>query len=102
MTQIKKCLFCYQPLGENETDFHSRCSKKIFGQPAPPQLAIDKADIQRLAEKIVIASIAVTGVQAKLSLAVEAIPGDPKHSRFTIVGLWGNFILKPPSEDYHQ
>lgn len=45
-----------------------------------------------------IRSVAVTGVQPKLSLTIEKVPGDPKHSRFTIVGLWGGYILKPPTD----
>ena len=56
--------------------------------------------MQELAKEIVIRSVAVTGVQPKLSLTIEKIPGDPKHSRFTIVGLWGDYILKPPSDEY--
>jgi serine/threonine-protein kinase HipA len=45
-------------------------------------------------------SIAVTGVQPKLSLTIEIIPGYPKNSRFTIVGLWGGYILKPATEEF--
>jgi serine/threonine-protein kinase HipA len=56
--------------------------------------------MQELAKEIVIRSVAVTGVQPKLSLTLEKIPGDPKHSRFTIVGLWGGYILKPPTEEF--
>ena len=46
--------------------------------------------------------ITVTGVQPKLSLNL--IDGENKKAakRFTIVGLWGNFILKPPSETYPE
>ncbi len=39
--------------------------------------------------------MSVTGVQPKLSLDLEKI--DAQTSRFTVVGLWGSFILKPPT-----
>ncbi len=95
-----RCLYCYQPLPENAVDFHESCSRKFFGTSTPPVLDYDNAQMQELATEIVIKSIAVTGVQAKLSLTLEKIPGDPKHSRFTVVGLWGGFILKPPTAEF--
>ena len=51
---------------------------------------------------IIIKSTAVTGVQPKLSLNLSS--GDKKSDpkRFTIVGLWGNFILKPPTTRYPE
>jgi serine/threonine-protein kinase HipA len=98
--KIKRCLYCYEPLPENAVDFHEKCSRKFFGTVTPPLLDYDNAQMQELAKEIVIKSIAVTGVQAKLSLTLEKIPGDPKHSRFTVVGLWGGFILKPPTEEF--
>ena len=96
----KRCLYCYQPLHENAIDFHEKCSRKFFGTNIPPALDYNNSQMRELAKEIVIKSIAVTGVQAKLSLTLEKIPGDPKHSRFTVVGLWGGFILKPPSEEF--
>ncbi|MEO5562012.1 MAG: HipA domain-containing protein [Chitinophagaceae bacterium] len=95
-----RCLYCYQPLPENAGDFHEKCSRKFFGTNTAPVLDYDNAQMQELAKEIVIKSIAVTGVQPKLSLTLEKIPGDPKHSRFTVVGLWGGFILKPPTEEF--
>ena len=35
---MKRCLYCYEPLAENEIDFHASCCKKIFGQTTPPEL----------------------------------------------------------------
>lgn len=96
---IKRCLYCYQALRE-EGDFHERCSRIFFGTPVPPVLDYDNDQMQELAKDIVVKSIAVTGVQPKLSLSIEKIPGDPKSSRFTIVGLWGNYILKPPTSEF--
>ena len=94
--KFNRCLYCYQPLSNEETDFHEKCSRKFFGTPIPPSLDYTKDQMIDLAKDIVVRSIAVTGVQPKLSLSIEKTPKDPKGSRFTIVGLWGNFILKPP------
>ena len=96
----KKCLYCYLALSEAETDFHERCSRKFFGTTKPPELDFTKKQMLDLAKEIIIKSIAVTGVQPKLSLTVEKIAGEPKASRFTIVGLWGEYILKPPTEEF--
>lgn len=95
-----KCLYCYQPLENETTGFHTRCSKKMFGSPTPPVLDYDLDSMKELAREIVIQSVALTGVQPKLSLSIEKKHGDPKNSRFTIVGLWGGFILKPPTEEF--
>jgi serine/threonine-protein kinase HipA len=96
----KPCLYCYQPLPEGATDFHEGCSRLFFGTPIPPLLDYNNEQMQELAKEIVLRSVTVTGVQPKLSLTIEKQPGDPKRSQFTIVGLWGNFILKPPSEQF--
>jgi len=94
----KRCLYCYQELENEAADFHEKCSREFFGTLEPPVLDYDNQQMQDLAKQIVVRSVALTGVQPKLSLTIETTPGDPKHSRFTIVGLWGNFILKPPAE----
>lgn len=94
---IKRCLFCYRPLTDETTEYHTACSKKFFGSPVPPILDMSNDQMQELAKEVVLRSVAVTGVQPKLSLTIETEAGDPKKSRFTIVGLWGDFILKPPT-----
>ena len=95
-----KCLYCYKPLNEDEQDFHSSCAKKMFGTKQAPIIDFNLKQLEELAKQIVIKSVAVTGVQPKLSLELE------KHknelSRLTIVGLHGNFILKPPSTEYKE
>jgi serine/threonine-protein kinase HipA len=73
----------------------------FFGVPVPPKLDLSKKNLEEMAKEIVSRSIAVTGVQPKLSLTIEKIPGDNKNSRLTIVGVMGgNFILKPQSEEH--
>ncbi|HRB60780.1 MAG TPA: HipA domain-containing protein, partial [Niabella sp.] len=57
-------------------------------------------ELEDLAKQIVIKSVAVTGVQPKLSLEIEKNKNE--LSRLTIVGLHGNYILKPPSTEYKE
>lgn len=95
-----KCLYCYQPLTENEIDFHLSCSKKMFGTIQPPTLDFDIKQLEELAAQIVVKSIAVTGVQPKLSLDLEKQKSG--FSRLTIVGLNSNYILKPQSKIYKE
>ena len=49
---MSRCLYCYQELGEGETDFHPQCGKKIFGSKTVPLLPYTKADIKQLAEQV--------------------------------------------------
>ena len=95
---MERCLYCYQPLEQHEIDFHSRCSKKIFGTVIPPVLPYSKADIESLALEVVRSQVTITGVQPKLSVDLKKEKGGEK--RFTIVGLWGGYILKPQTEQY--
>jgi len=98
--KINKCLYCYQQLNETEQDFHSACAKKMFGTKQAPIIDFNLKQLEELAKQIVIKSIAVTGVQPKLSLELEKQKNE--LSRLTIVGLHGNFILKPPSTEYKE
>ena len=99
---MKRCFYCYQPLTGNETDFHPSCSRKIFDQPVPPELPYTEAQMADLALKVVQTQVIVTGVQAKLSLHLESPEGQRRPKRFTIVGLCGRYILKPPTRNYPQ
>jgi serine/threonine-protein kinase HipA len=99
---MNNCLFCYQPLAANEQDFHASCSKKIFGQPTPPELPYSEEDLEPLAREVIQSQTAVTGVQAKLSLHITGNPIGGNERRFTIVGLWGGYLLKPPTAWYPQ
>ena len=99
---MKRCLYCYQPLTGNEPDFHPSCSRKIFDQPLPPELPYTEAQMADLALKVVQTRVTITGVQEKLSLHLESPEGKRTPKRFTIVGLWGEYILKPPMGHYPQ
>lgn len=97
-----RCLYCYQPLPEKEVDFHAACSKKIFGSAKAPELPYDESQMKDLALQVIQSQITVTGVQPKLSLNLTEGKTKKESKRFTIVGLWGNYILKPPAEKYPQ
>ncbi len=99
---MSKCLFCYQPLSEEGHDYHASCSKKIFGRSIPPVLPYSEADLEPLAIEFIQTRTAVTGVQAKLSLHIFGDHKDGAGTRYTIVGLWGGYILKPPAFMYPQ
>ena len=94
-----KCLFCYKPLKDGEVDYHPGCARKIFESTVVPDLPYTRDNIKELAREIVTASTTVTGVQAKLSLDI-ARGGKDEPQRFTIVGLWGRFILKPQTDRF--
>ena len=98
MMIMERCLYCYQSLEQGQVDFHPQCSKKIFGTAVPPVLPYTKADIESLALEVVRPQVTITGVQPKLSVDLEKGKGGEK--RFTIVGLWGEYILKPQTEQY--
>lgn len=96
---MNKCLYCYKPLADGEVDYHKACARKIFESTTVPALPYTRANIKELAREIVSASTTVTGVQAKLSLDISrGHAGEPQ--RFTIVGLWGRFILKPQTDRF--
>ena len=97
-----RCLYCYQLLNETETDFHSTCSKKIFGVPNPPELPYSENNMHELASQVIQTHATVTGVQPKLSLHLATAEQPNLAKRFTIVGMWGGYILKPPTPHYPQ
>ncbi len=97
-----RCLYCYHLIENEQPDFHPTCSKKIFGTTTPPALPYTEAEMNELALKIIQSQITITGVQPKLSLVIGSGESKNDPKRFTIVGLWGGYILKPPTSHYHQ
>ena len=87
-------------MNENESDFHSKCSKTFFGTAVPPSLSLTNDELNNFAKEIIKRSVTIPGVQPKLSLSLQKNSADPKKSRLTIVGLWGEYILKPQSERF--
>ncbi len=95
-----KCLYCYQDNNTGIKDFHPSCSKKIFGTEEPPVLDYTFSEMSKLAETVISNSVTVPGINAKLSLHLNNNGGRPL--KFTLVGLWGAYILKPPTPYYPQ
>ena len=91
-----KCLYCYQELEEGQKDFHPGCARKFFGTR---DVEYRHEDLDQLAEQIIRSQTSLTGVQPKLSLNLNKHEG---CSRLTIVGLWGDYIFKPQTDDYPQ
>lgn len=96
---MAKCLCCYKDLKEGQTDYHPACARKLFGTRRAPILPYCRRDIGELAKQVIRSQTTLTGVQAKLSLDVNP-GGKNEPTRFTIVGLWGRFILKPQSDRF--
>ena len=101
----RKCLYCYHLLEQtNSSEFHERCSLKFFGTKTPPLFNYSIDQMTELAKSVVQRSIAVPGVQPKLSLTIVKDAFERSSGgRLTIVGaLGGNYILKPPFSEYRE
>ena len=97
-----KCLYCYETLNEN-VDFHEKCSKAFFGSSNPPKIPYSIDQMAELALKVIERSVAVPGVQPKLSMTLIKESRENSDTRLTVVGaLGGNYIFKPPSEKYPE
>lgn len=92
---MKFCLLCAKL---SEDDYHPHCSKLLFGKNQNPEIDIDIKSIRELAKQNIESRMTVTGAQSKISLDLDN--SNPKSTRLTIVGIKGDFILKPPSEEY--
>lgn len=99
---MRRCLFCYLELESTEIDFHAACSKKMFGQTIPPVLPYSAEQMHELGTEVIKSQMTVTGVQPKLSLDIASTKTKNEPKRFSIVGLWGGYILKPPTANYPQ
>jgi serine/threonine-protein kinase HipA len=91
----KHCLACFEPVSE-DGEYHPRCCKKIFLTGQPPTIEFTLKDMETLAEKSIQVRAGVTGVQPKLSVDLEKTSAKAP-ARLTVVGLWGQYILKPPT-----
>ncbi len=97
----RNCKICLDPLGGEESDYHPACCRRVFGGGLPPKLPFTWADLNSLAEKAVRSHVAIPGVQPKLSLHLER-GSDREGGRFALVGLEGNYILKPPVDRFPE
>lgn len=97
-----KCLYCYEPL-EGDQDFHVKCSMEFFGTALPPAIDYSLGQMDELARHVVGRSVAVPGVQAKISMSMIKASKPAIGSRLTVVGaLGGQYIFKPPSDHFAE
>ncbi len=98
---MKRCLYCYQELPEDTTDFHPACAKKFFGSTKTLVLPYTRDNINDLAKLFVGNKATVTGIQPKISMDINR-GGKDEPDKLTIVGLCGNYILKPQSKAFQN
>jgi len=96
---MNKCLICANPV-DNGEQYHKKCLKELFGNKNQPVLDVKMDQLNELAKKSVHQRVTVPGVQTKLSLEIER--KTESADKLTIVGLWGRFILKPPSNKWAE
>ncbi len=101
MMNKSACLICLFPLESSDQDYHPACCKKLFGSATVPSLPYSWKQLNELATQIIRQNTTVPGVQPKLSLHFERARGS-RLSRFTLVGLDGGYILKPPVTQYPE
>lgn len=97
-----KCLYCYRDI-DGKRDFHETCSLEFFGTSKGPEIRYSLDEMDELAKRVVERSVAVPGVQAKLSMSLVRRAKEKTDARLTVVGaLGGQYILKPPSETFPE
>jgi len=97
-----KCLYCYETV-EDKLDFHEKCSMEFFGTPKPPEIKYSLDQMDELAKKVVERSVAVPGVQPKISMSIVKETTENSDTRLTVVGaLGGLYIFKPPSDKFPE
>jgi len=101
MMNRSACLICLDPLGDSEQNYHPACCRKLFGSATLPSLPYSWQHLNDLAAEIIRQNITVPGVQPKISLHFER-GRRSRGSRFTLVGMEGGYILKPPVAHYPE
>ena len=97
-----RCLYCYQSIDAGH-DFHEECVMEFFGSPKPPKMDYTLDQMDLLAKDVIERSVAVPGVQAKLSMSLIKESKEKSDKRLTVVGaLGGQYIFKPPSDRFPE
>lgn len=98
----QRCLVCCEARGpQDPLEYHTRCSRALFGRAEPPAVDLATDDIEAIARQEVQQRVAVTGVQRKISLDLAPAETGGRR-RLTFVGLWGQFVLKPATPEYRE
>jgi len=95
---MAKCLICYQDNLAEGKHYHPDCAWKVFGTKEPPELSYSLSEMKTLARKIIQSQGIMTGVQPKISLGLDKTG----KKRGKLVLMMGEFILKPPSQNYQE
>lgn len=96
---MNRCLICANPVSHGD-EYHAKCLQVLFGSKEKPVLDVTFDQLNELAKRSVHQRITVPGVQTKLSLKMDR--NADSADKLTIVGLWGRFILKPPSHRWPE
>ena len=99
MMQERKCHCCGKPILEGEAFYHKVCARRVFSSAEIPALNYTQEELNALAKQTVLGRISVPGVQPKLSLHLER-GENHSRSRMTLVGLEGDYILKPQTPQW--
>lgn len=99
MMETTRCLCCGEPLKNQEFFYHARCMKKLFHSTHVPALNYTQDELNTLAKETILNRVSVPGVQPKLSLHLER-GKNVSRSRLTLVGLEGDYILKPQTPQW--
>ncbi len=76
---------------------------EFFGTPTPPEIEYSLDQMVELAKNVVERSVAVPGVQPKLSMSLVKENKEKSDTRLTVVGaLGGYYIFKPPSDKFPE
>jgi len=102
MKAKKNCLYCYNTL-TTESDFHEKCALEFFGTKEVPEIPYRLEEMSSLAKNVLERSIAVPGVQPKLSISMVNNLETKETTRLTVVGaLGGHYIFKPPTPQFRE
>tara|TARA_R110002050_G_scaffold294475_1_gene452329 strand:+ start:1194 stop:2138 length:945 start_codon:yes stop_codon:yes gene_type:complete len=102
MKPKNNCLYCYNAL-TTETDFHEKCALEFFRTKEVPKIPYSLEDMGTLATNVIERSIAVPGVQPKLSMSLVTESETKESPRLTVVGaLGGHYIFKPPTPEFKE
>jgi len=96
---MNRCLICADSTHNGDL-YHPKCLQELFGSTKHPVLDVKSDQLNELAKRSVHQRVTVPGVQTKLSLEIERKA--ESATKLAIVGLWGRFILKPPSNRWRE
>ncbi|MBZ9788192.1 hypothetical protein LB456_12050 [Psychroflexus sp. CAK57W] len=81
-------MYCYKAI-EKGHDFHQDCSLQFFGSKTPPEIEYTLNQMDELAKRVLERSIAVPGVQPKLSLSLVDKAKKNSNTRLTVIDALG-------------